>query len=69
MDSRKRPNRPKLTEMVKLADKFKITLIDLPWHVEEKIFNRQDYHRSGVYSRKILGIPRGRNITSEAKTH
>lgn len=40
MDSRKRLNRTKLTEMVKLADKFKITLIDLSWHVEEKIFKR-----------------------------
>lgn len=40
MDSGNRPDRPKLTETVKLADKFKITLIDLSWHVEEKIFNR-----------------------------
>ena len=40
MDSRNRQNRPKLPEMVKLADKLKITLIDLSWHVEEKIFNR-----------------------------
>lgn len=40
MDSGNRPDRPKLTETVKLADKFKITLNDLSWHVEEKIFNR-----------------------------
>ena len=40
MDRRNRPNRPKLPEIVKLADKLKITLIDLSWHVEEMILNR-----------------------------
>lgn len=39
MDNRNRPNRLKLTKIVKLSDKFKITLIDLFKHAEEEIDN------------------------------
>lgn len=50
---------------MKLADKFKITLIDLFKHAEEEIDNTTIEVESMVG--KYWGFPGGENITSEIK--